>query len=86
MTDTFCAPQSFADVVNLWKPNQALADELGVDGIKVRKWRERDSIPPEHWPKVIKAAEKIGQKLTAEELTALAVKRAKAPKRSKKAS
>lgn len=65
-------PQSYADVVNLWKSAEELADAVGEQGVTVRKWRTRKSIPPSAWRRVIEAAAKIGKTLTMEQLAAMA--------------
>lgn len=65
-------PRSYADIVNLWKTAEALADAVGEQGVTVRKWRTRNSIPPAAWRRVIVAAESIGKSLTMEQLQSMA--------------
>jgi hypothetical protein len=41
--------ETFADIIDLWSPNRALADELGVPHNTVSLWKHRDRIPAEYW-------------------------------------
>lgn len=71
---------TFSDIVNLWPSAVAMAADLGLPpekgAIRTRAWRNRDFIPPEMWPAVIKAAETRGFKdVTADLLMRLAVER-----------
>ena len=44
-------------IYQVWDGNaEALASDIGEQGVTVRQWRNRNSIPPRYWPKIIKAA------------------------------
>lgn len=63
---------SFRDVIALLGHKSGdIADALGVKSDVVRKWKMRDSIPPEHWPEVIKVASYLGHEITVDALMAL---------------
>ena len=47
-----------------WEGNaEAMASDIGELGVTVRQWRNRGSIPPRYWQKIIDAARKRGAKL-----------------------
>jgi hypothetical protein len=67
---------SFRDVVNCWESAEQLAADLKEKGVTVRQWRNRDSIPPEYWPRLVVAATGRGfSDVTLELLAALAARR-----------
>jgi hypothetical protein len=57
---------SFRDVIKLWRTPDALADEIGASAPAVRKWPQRDRIPPEWWLRVLKTSYARKAGLTAE--------------------
>ncbi len=68
--------EDFRAVINLWKPAEALAADLGQRGGTVRQWRARNFIPPEHWNGVVDAAIRRGfAAVTLALLASLAAKR-----------
>ena len=53
-----------APIYAIWENNaEALATEIGELGVTVRQWRNRGSIPPQYWPKIIDAAHRKGRKV-----------------------
>ena len=50
--------KTFADIINLWPTAEELARDLGVTGLVVRAWRNRESIPAEYWTAIAEAARK----------------------------
>lgn len=69
---------SFREVIDLWPTPVALAQDLTemrgveVSVYRVRKWRERDSIPADYWQAVINAGSKRGFQITPGQLTQIA--------------
>jgi len=48
-----------------WGGNaEAMASDIGENPITVRQWRNRGSIPPRYWRKIISAADRKGCALT----------------------
>lgn len=48
-----------ASVYAVWDNNaEAMATDIGEQGVTVRQWRNRNNIPPQYWPKIISAAAK----------------------------
>jgi hypothetical protein len=45
-----------------------IASEIGANYETVRKWRARDRVPAEHWPKLLIAAQKRGHAVTSDTL------------------
>lgn len=64
--------QTFREVMDLWPDTATLASDVGAPPYRVRKWRERDSIPSPEWRKLIEAAEAKGYPVTADLLADLA--------------
>ncbi len=50
--------ESFGAVMDLWHSAEELGGDIEQSGNTVRKWRLRESIPSEHWLRVVAAAEK----------------------------
>ena len=51
-------------IYEVWGGNaEALAADIQEQGVTVRQWRNRNSIPPKYWPKIIKAASVKGKHL-----------------------
>ena len=53
-------PRTFRDIIGLWPSAAQMARDLATLERTVRKWRDRGSIPPEHYPAIIKAAQRRG--------------------------
>lgn len=67
---------AFSDIIALWPAPGALADDIGVSEHRVRKWRERDSIPGEWFAAVASAARSRGiGGVTAETMASVAQRR-----------
>jgi hypothetical protein len=48
---------NIAKIYSAWEHSaEALAADLGEKGVTVRQWRNRESIPPEHWAAIIEKA------------------------------
>ncbi len=66
----------FRDVIDACGAASVLARALGLQVTTVQKWRDRDSIPVEHWQKVMDVARENGVTVTPEQLLKLAAKNA----------
>jgi hypothetical protein len=64
--------RSFADVIRLWPSAEQLADDLGIKGVTVRQWRNRNSIPAEHWLRLIEVGRARALSVTLDDLARLA--------------
>ena len=64
-------PQTFTAAIDLWGP-AALGEDLDVDVERVRKWRQRNSIPGEYWLDMVEAAKRRGYKVSLQALAAFA--------------
>jgi hypothetical protein len=53
-------PTSIPDLISRWKTIGAFAAAVGCGYEAARKMRDRQSIAPEHWPAVVRAAEGHG--------------------------
>jgi len=53
---------TFTDIIAEWETLEAFRASVGVPYQRARKWRDRDSIPPAYWPKVVSACRKKGLK------------------------
>lgn len=51
---------TFASIIDLWPDAATLARDIGEKDVTVRAWRNRNSIPPEYWLKVVSAAQERG--------------------------
>jgi len=57
-----------AAIINLFGGIRPLAKALGHDHpTKVYGWKDRNNIPMEHWPALLKLAKKKGKALTRED-------------------
>jgi hypothetical protein len=65
--------KSFRDIISLFGSPDKLAKEIGVGIHGARNWRVRDSIPPEYWLDIIRAAKRIGHTITTDDLAHIAV-------------
>lgn len=68
---------SFKQVVDICGQASSLARALGLRVSAVQKWKDRDNIPPEYWPQVIRIAKKRGRTLTPDRLMRLSARRLK---------
>lgn len=51
-------------IYDAWDGNaEAMAADIGEQGVTVRQWRNRGNIPPQYWPKIVDAAAKRGTAL-----------------------
>jgi hypothetical protein len=71
---------SFRQIIDEWPSVSILADEVSnhhnhVTVFQVRKWRTRNSIPPEYWKNLIAAANRRDITLTSETLVEIAANR-----------
>ena len=48
--------ETYRDVIQGWPDREALAHDVGTTTEAVRKWWERDRIPPEYWSALIQGA------------------------------
>ncbi|MGJ7039174.1 DNA-binding transcriptional regulator YdaS (Cro superfamily) [Shinella sp. BE166] len=71
------------DIISKLGGNTAVARILGVGPSTISEMKRRDSIPVEHWPAFIKAAQSAGKDLTLERMVSI-TKAAKKRKRSSK--
>ncbi len=53
-------PETISDLISKWDKITQFAADVGCGYEAARKMRDRQSIAPEHWPNVIKAAEGKG--------------------------
>jgi hypothetical protein len=58
---------SFRPIIDLWKSRAELADELQIPRVTVQQWWTRDSIPPERFREIVKAAQKKGLRSITEQ-------------------
>lgn len=73
--------RTFANIIDLW-PQPApvtFADDIGEEAGTCRQWRNRETIPPRVWTRVVAAAERRGiPGVTFEGLAKIAADQAKA--------
>jgi len=60
----------FTHVIDLWPTMPEMADDIGETKVNVFKWRQRNSIPPHRWLRIVYAAQR--RKYPAVTLIALA--------------
>lgn len=53
---------SFRDVIDLWDTRVSFAADVGISPVRASAWWQRDSIPPDWWNRVIKAARDSGRR------------------------
>lgn len=71
---------SFAEIIDLWPSISAFASETETEYPTAAAWKQRNSIPPSAWPRVIRAANEQGfQIVTLDLLARLAMARKAAP-------
>ena len=69
-------PDTFSAVVETWPGGRkGLSADLRLSIGTIRKWSERDWIPPEYWHDIVQHACRVGVEVTAEVLTAMAARR-----------
>lgn len=51
------APSTISDLIGKWDKLTEFAADVGCGYEAARKMRDRESIAPEHWPKVIAASQ-----------------------------
>lgn len=63
-TDTLRIPLSMTNlqpIYAVWNHNaEAMATAIGEPGVKVRQWRNRNSIPSRYWDRIIREAAAAG--------------------------
>lgn len=64
---------TFDDIFEAFGGNSALARAIGVKISTAGEMRRRGSVPPEHWLRLIRAAEERDIVLTADQLLAMYV-------------
>lgn len=62
----------FVDVIDQWPTMAMLASDTGISYDRVKKWRQRNSIPADAWKSVLRAARRRGYKVKATDLIQLA--------------
>ena len=55
-----CPMRTHADIINQWPSLRAFAEDLGISYVNAQVMRYRDSIPVDHWARVIKVASNRG--------------------------
>ena len=65
-------PETFKAAIDLWGSPINLGEDLGVSVERVRKWRQRNSIPGEYWLPVVEAAKRRGYKVSLLALATIA--------------
>lgn len=71
--------QTFRDLICRWPTLKLFAEEVGVPETTASAWKMRNNIRPDHWAKVIDAAERQGfEDITLELLASLATKKRRA--------
>ena len=46
------------DIIDLWPSGAVLASDVGSTVEAVKKWRQRERIPPKVFPRIVKASRK----------------------------
>lgn len=63
---------TFTNIIACWESNADLASDLGIGTAHARTMRERNSIPPIHWPRLVEAASRRGFKGVTHDALAVA--------------
>lgn len=66
---------TFQEIIKLWPKRKDLAQDIGQPAQNVRKWYERNSIPPMLFKAMLSAASERGYDLTMEMLFTALVNR-----------
>lgn len=64
------------NLIHLWPTVAEFARDLGQQPTRAYKWSDRDSIPPQFWRDVVRAAEARGIAVTVDDLLDGATERA----------
>lgn len=72
--------KTFRDVIDddLGGATETNADDLGVKLETLRKWRQRQRIPPEYWLPVVRVAAERGKSVSIDELAEIAARNPRA--------
>ena len=62
--------KTFRDVINSFGNAEQMGRDLGVPGLSVRQWRRRNSIPAQHWTRIVDLAHARGLDIISIELLA----------------
>lgn len=54
-------------IYEVWPTAEAMAADIGENGVTVRQWRRRNSIPPKYWQRIIDAAKSKKAKLNLQQ-------------------
>lgn len=76
--------KSVSDIIELWGKTADFADAVGVKWMTAHMWGERNRIPPEHWPALLKAAKARGLPVTVDILVEMTAAQKRAVSRSAK--
>lgn len=69
-------PDSFRELIDVtFGGRSSFANATGIDVKHVDVMRHRNSIAPEHWPNVVRAANKLSIDFSLDDLTCLRLKR-----------
>ena len=60
--------KTFSDTIDLWPTLGEYADDIGIKYNAANMQRYRDSIDPDYYPAIVRAAEKRGYRVTFEML------------------
>ena len=66
--------KSFRELVDLWPTAFQMAADIGGNPEMVRKWRQRDAIPPEWWVWILRTTIAKEHEIDAAALTRLAAR------------
>lgn len=58
--ETLSIPASIPELIGHWKTIREFSADIGCGYEAARKFRDRESIPPEYWESIILASEKKG--------------------------
>lgn len=62
--------KTFRDIINSFGNAEQMGRDLGVSGLSVRMWRRRNSIPAQHWTRVVDLAHARGLDIISLDLLA----------------
>lgn len=65
---------SHAEILGLWPSLIDVANDVGAKVVAVRKWRARNSIPPEYWLPLVEAAQRRGYAVTLDLLARISAR------------
>jgi hypothetical protein len=79
--------QGLRDIFALWPTTKSMAEAVGVEYDRVRKWKKFRRIPSDSWEAVSAAASSVGCSVSLEQLLAFnaPMKRRGRPKRKRRA-